>query len=278
MGWLFGSKKPKETPEPKQDAVPELARTQLSYRGASLQGIGARSEQQDAFDFVNIFDVTLIQEQGILAIVADGMGGMEGGAFAAQTAVACVRDAFLDMDRESSVPEQLEAALRNADEVIYHGLLGAGGSTAVVGMVYQEKFWFACVGDSYLYLKRGSSLIRLNRPQNVEHDLYLESIRQGNVSREAAEASGEREAVSQFLGMGELTDTDSAVRPLRLQDGDVLLLCSDGVAGVMTEEDILFALARPVPQEMCADLERTILQKKRKYQDNYTALIIQCTY
>ncbi|MCR5718427.1 MAG: serine/threonine-protein phosphatase [Oscillospiraceae bacterium] len=265
MGWLFRHKKQNSAQEPASQAY---------CCCAGLQGIGSRPEQQDAFAFGSL-DKTPLHD-GVFAVVADGMGGMEGGAYAGQTAVACLRDAFLETNGNVPVPELLEAAMRNADEVIYHGLLGMGGSTAVAAAVVQKQLWFAGVGDSFLYLRRNEELFRLNRAQNVAHDRYLESIRRGEVSRTAAEASSEPAALSQFLGIGGLTDIDISYQPFPLQDGDVLLLCSDGVAGVLTEEKLLSVLNGTDPQEMCNALERRICDEKHPYQDNYTAIILQC--
>ena len=251
---------------------------QMSYRGANLQGIGSRSEQQDAFAFVNLLDVRRIQEHGLLAIAADGMGGMQGGAFAAQTAIACIRAAFQDMDMSENIPEQLMQGFHTADDRIFQELHGLGGSTAVACIFYHEKLWFASVGDSCLFLKRGTDLLRINREQNILHEQYWDALQSSQLFIDTDPDDREAQAVSQFLGMGGLSEIDAFYRPLSLQNGDILLLCSDGVEGVLSEEDILFALARSTPQEMCSDLEQMILQKNKRYQDNYTALIVQCIY
>ena len=274
MNWFHWKRK--EPPPPEPAFTP--AERCLSYRGANLQGIGARAEQQDAFAFVNLLDVTSIREQGILAVVADGMGGMEGGAYAGQTAVQHIREAFQAMDRTVSFYGQLANAFQEASRVIFGKLRGTGGTTAVACVIYDEKLWFASVGDSFLYLKRGGELYRLNSEQTILHEQYLDAIREHNVRSGAVEPDEESRSVSGFLGMGHIPDIDGFRRPFPLEDGDLLLLCSDGVAGVLTEEDLMFALAHPLPQEMCMDLERMILAKKRRYQDNYTALLLQCIY
>lgn len=272
MGW-FQFKKKAPPPEHEAPAAPCM-----SYRGANLQGIGSRSEQQDAFAFVNLLDVRRIREQGLLAVAADGMGGMQGGAFASETAVSCIRSGFQNMDLTGSIPEQLMQSFHEADSAIFRKLHGTGGSTAVACLFYQEKLWFASVGDSCLFLKRGIHLYRLNREQNILHDSYREALQNSQLYTDTDPEDREAQAVSQFLGMGELEEIDGFLRPLPLQNGDILMLCSDGVEGVLSEEDILFALARSTPQEMCGDLEKMILQKNKTYQDNYTALIVQCTY
>ena len=73
-----------------------------------------------------------------------------------------------------------------------------------------------------------------------------------------------------------LDDVDFLRKPFQLQDKDVLVLCSDGVSGVLTGEEILYCLQKTTSQEMCEEMERGILAANRAYQDNYTALVIQC--
>lgn len=277
MSWFHRKRKP-DPPPPQPEAPYIPPQPCLSYRGANLQGIGSRSEQQDAFAFVNLLDVTCIREQGLLAIVADGMGGMEGGAFASQTAVSCLMQGFQGMDRTESFYYQLCDSLQSADNAVYQKLRGTGGSTAVVCILFQEQLWYASVGDSFLFLRRGGELYRLNSEQNVLHERWQAAIRRGQLCADAAEKDRESQAVSCFLGMGGLGEIDGFIRPLDLQDGDILLLCSDGVAGVLSEEDLQFALSRSTPQEMCADLDRMIQSRQEPYQDNYTALMIQCMY
>ena len=271
-----------QLPAPAQNIQPEqpllMPKRRMSYRGGNLQGIGSRSYQEDSFTFVNLLDVTKIREMGLFAVVADGMGGMQGGSFASQTVINTMKEAFQNMDRAGDLPEQLEHAIYAADENVFRELHGKGGSTVVAAMLYDEKLYYAGVGDSYFFLKRGNALYRINREQNVMHSVFLDTIRQGSVDPSAGEANEEKQALSQFVGMGEIIDVDQLYHPFPLMDGDILLLCSDGVGGVLTEEDILFALAHPSPQDMCTALDQSVQRANRTYQDNYTALVIQCSY
>lgn len=266
---------PPREPDFEQESVRRL----LSYQVANLQGLGTCEAQEDAFAFTNVLDVTLIREKGLLAIVADGMGGMKDGRLASETVVSSIRRDFGGFDYLSDIASQLCGSLHRANEKTFSLLKGEGGSTAVVCLIYQESLYFASVGDSYLYLKRNGQLFRLNRPQNVLHDIYLQSIRSGTMNPEAAEQNPEKAALSQFLGIDMLEDIDFLRRPLPLMNGDVLLLCSDGIAGVLTEEQIYDGLMKLTPENMCSALEQMVCQASvGQYQDNYTALVIQCGY
>ena len=265
-----------ESADARVPGSPQIMR--LSYRGANLQGIGSRSAQEDYFTFANLFDVRMILERGLLAVVADGMGGMSDGRFAAETAVNTVRAAFRDLDLEGDIPGQLSETAQTASMNVFRELDGCGGCTLAVCVIYEERLYMLSVGDSFVYLRREGQLYRLNREQNIQHSLYLEALRRGSTDRAAAENDPERAALSQFIGMGELDDIDIFVKPLPLRDGDVLMICSDGVGGVLDEEEILAALGMSAPEVMCAALEQGIISKARPAQDNYTALVIKCSY
>ena len=78
----------------------------LGYRVANLQGVGARTRQEDSFTVANAFDVVKIRDEGLLFAVFDGMGGMKDGKLASETAVSSMRDSFKAMDREGILPHR----------------------------------------------------------------------------------------------------------------------------------------------------------------------------
>lgn len=250
----------------------------LSYQVANLQGIGSRERQEDSFTVVNAFDVTKIREKGLLFVVCDGMGGMKEGKLASETAVASIRNSFILMDRNLDIAGQFRESVFLAADAVQEKLAGDGGSTIVAGIIFDEKLYYASVGDSYLYLWRKDSLYRLNREQNVCNELYLESIRSGIMNPREAEESEEAAALTQFLGMRGFCDVDCSVKPLPLQEGDVLLACSDGIGDVMDELEIWSTLNFTNTQAMCRQLEQGILAHAEKNQDNYTALVVKCMY
>ena len=270
---LFSKKRKKEKVPP----AAHTGHTRLSYQAANLQGLGMREQQEDAFAFVNVTDVSMIRERGLLAVVADGMGGMEDGALASRTAIDSLRLSFDEMEPRHGLAGQLYESVRQANSQVFQALDGNGGSTVVACLLYEGQLYFASVGDSFLYLMREGRLTRLNREQNILHTRYLEAIRSGNVSAEM-EPEPEDAALSQFLGMPGLDEIDGFLRPLSLKDGDVLLLCTDGVGGVLAEGTILSCLQKASSDAMCVALEDAVMQAERQNQDNYTALVIRCAY
>lgn len=278
---LFRKKEKKK--EIEEESLQTLApnpprRRLLSYQIANLQGVGARERQEDSFTIANAFDVTLIKEKGLLFVVCDGMGGMKDGKVASETAIASMRASFTEMDRQADLAVQLKNSVYRAANEVEARLGGDGGSTIVAGIIYQEKLYYASVGDSFFYLKRNNQLYRLNREHNLCNQLYLESIRSGTMDPREGEESPEAVALTQFLGMTGMDDVDCSVRPLPLKADDVLLACSDGVGGVLDEQEVLAALSQNEATQMCTCMEQGILAHARRNQDNYTALVVKCMY
>lgn len=250
----------------------------LTYQVANLQEIGSRERQEDSFAVANAFDVTKIREKGLLFVVCDGMGGMRDGKVASETAVASIRQSFADMDRSADLAWQFKESVYQAANEVERRLEGDGGSTLVAGILFQEKLYYVSVGDSFLYLKRGEQLYRLNREHNVCSRTHLENIRAGKMDPMEGRESGESAALTQFLGMRGMSDVDCSVRPLPVRDGDVFLACTDGVGGVLDEEELLGALRLNSPQAMCQQMKQRIIAHEKKNQDNYTALVVKCCY
>ena len=250
----------------------------LSYRGAQLQQIGTRANQEDSFAFVNISDVTLMRKRGLLAVVADGMGGMKDGKIASEAAIASIKEDFENLDPALDIPAQLRDSMIKANNIVFGELNAQGGSTGVVCVFYNEHLYYTSVGDSYLILKRGDTLYHLNRKQNMFTRVCLQQIREGSVDVTPARTHEEKAALTCFLGMRELRDIDYVLRPIPLMEGDVILLCSDGVGGVLNEDQLKECLSAPVPELMCRMMHEGIEAAGRRYQDNYTALVVQCVY
>lgn len=250
----------------------------LSYRGAQLQQIGTRSYQEDSFAFVNISDVTLMRTRGLLAVVADGMGGMKDGKVASEAAISRIKAEFERMDVSADIPTQLQNYMVMANDEIFGTLNAQGGSTGIICVFYNESLYYSSVGDSYLILKRGDSIYHLNRKQNMFTRVCLQQIREGSVDCTPAKTHPEKAALTCFLGMRELRDVDCTLRPIPLMDGDVILLCSDGVGGVLDEAQLKGCLSAPTPEQMCRMMHEGVEAAGRRFQDNYTALVVQCEY
>ena len=146
----------------------------------------------------------------------------------------------------------------------------------VAAVIYEDKLYFASVGDSFAYLFRNRQLVRLNSSHNLINEEHACTIRNESLDPLPGKSIKQGEALTQFLGMRDQGETDYNIKPLKLKPGDVVMLCSDGVAGVLSEACMSECLSYGRPVDMCASLEEEVKKANRKYQDNYTALLVQC--
>ena len=231
---------------------------------ANLQGIGSRQEQQDSFG-ISRFD--RYEEDGLLVILCDGMGGMaEGQKIAADTASELM-NAF-PWENDKDIP----AWINWRSGKVYQQFRGHGGTTLVAALLRKNALSFWCVGDSDLFLLRSGSLYSLNMRQEFKNDLVLRAI-EGAFPIEEAFADVQGGALSEYIGK-ENVRCDYTRIPFLLQADDVLLVCSDGVSDTLTLRQIRDILALP-PQVCCEQLEKAILDAGKPNQDNYTAVVLK---
>ncbi len=273
---LFSWRKRKEEAQPLPPPPAEQEAGPLGFRGAILQEQGSRERQEDSVDMRNLQDVRMLRKMGLFAVVADGMGGMRDGKHASELAVNHLCASFSQEAPLEDPAGWLKEKIFQASGQIYQDLEGNGGSTVVACLIHQEKLWFASVGDSYLFLLRDGELNQLNHLQNLRQQEFLHSIQMGSADPEAGRFHPEAEALTGFLGMQDLTQPDSLKAPMPLKPGDVLLLCSDGVGGALDETELLYCLRQGKPVDICGAIRQRVIHKAIPYQDNYTALVIQC--
>lgn len=267
MAWFKKRIKRNKTVSPETES-------RLRYRVENIQGIGTRTRQEDSFTLVNALDEQLYNDYGLMFAVCDGMGGMKDGKIASETAINSFRKFFAEMDRRGKIALQLKESVFFASNEVESLLDGDGGSTAVIGIIFHEQLYFASVGDSYFYLMRDGKLYRLNTEHNICRQRYLENIRDGVFNPAGCREDPEAAALTQFLGMIGFSEIDCSVRPMFLQKGDILLACSDGVGGVLDEQELINILSGS--EKICRQIEQRIAEYAKPNQDNYTALIIRC--
>ena len=272
---LFSRRKASAIPKT-VSVAPIDENAQFAILAVGFQGIGKRSNQEDSYAIINGNDVVAAQEKGLLAVVADGMGGMASGDVASSLVIHKFCDAFDDLIQSESLTDQLFQAVMDANDAVFSRLEGSGGSTLIACLIRNGGLYYASVGDSGLFLLRDGKLSRLNRPQNCLNKAYLETVSAGSVDPKPARSSPEQKALSQFVGMHQMDDMDILLRPLKMLPGDTLLICSDGVTDALDEEAITGCLNRGKPKAACELLEAGILRKNRAHQDNYTGIVIQC--
>ena len=134
------------------------------------------------------------------------------------------------------------------------------------------------MGDSSIFLLRNGQLCRLNRYQNGLNQEYMKTIRAGTMNPRAARNYDQCDALTHFVGMHGLDDMDFNRNPIPLKAHDVLLVCSDGISGYMSEQALKDSLTGGSTRDMCSRLEENIKAEMSEYQDNYTAVAVRCLY
>lgn len=271
-----------DTPENKAETKPARGHP-VSLDGDRLiignaQDIGRRQEQQDAFGFSDTESASA-KKQGLLAVVADGMGGMAHGSEAGRNAVHTFLNAFAAQDHSEDIPAGLYGALMQAQSAVRGLAASTGmqeniGTTLIATVVHQGMLYWISVGDSHIYLMRNQRLVQLNADHNYHLDLLRERAA-GLVNCEDIESDPDRHALTSFLGIEELDHIDRNIRPFPLQNDDRILLCSDGLYGVLSESEIMNTL-KDDPQDACESLIAQTIGKDFEQQDNVTAVAIVC--
>lgn len=231
----------------------------------SAQHVGSRKDQQDAYGSCDL------GQGGWIAVIADGMGGLEHGDAASSTAVQTVLQICRTAAAPASAPDLLLHAVHAANEAVKAaaqrlGSPGDIGTTIVVTCVKESELFWAAVGDSALFLFRENALTQLNTAH----------VYANRLSGEQALTHPDRESLTSYLGIESLTEVDRNVQPFRLQAGDRLLLMSDGIFKVLNTTEIC-GVIRGNAQQISDDLVHETIAKGAQYQDNATVLTLSMT-
>lgn len=239
--------------------------------GASTHVGRVRSENQDAY---GCFPEQATNGHGDrLFIVADGMGGHAGGKEASRIAIHEVPGAFFDA-RGQSAHDRLRAAFRLANERIYdkaHSEEGFErmGTTCTALAVIEGSICIAHVGDTRAYRVANEGIEQLTN----DHTLVEEMRREGVITADEARVHPRRNTLTRALGVEQALDVD-VYDVGTLTPNERYVLCSDGLAGVTSEELKQMVLASD-PQAATEKL--VALANERGGHDNVTVVIIHVT-
>lgn len=211
--------------------------------------------------------------RGVVIAVSDGMGGAEAG----EVASALVLQTLEESLAESKAPtdEALRAAVERANRTVYEAARDPShkgmGATLTAVMLRGEHAYIAAVGDSRAYLKRGTRFRRMTRDQS-----YVQVLMDAGVldSQEAAR-SPLKNVVLQ--SMGQKPDVQVALGRLALFRGDRLLICSDGLTGHVTDDEIAAEFARPGAGVDAIVKTLVDMALARGGEDNITVVVAELT-
>lgn len=198
-----------------------------------------------------------VEGDGMVLGVCDGMGGAAAGEVASQMAVDLIHEQLSTggaMSSRDDLARRLVLAIEYAGARIFQEARAdrsrrGMGTTATIAALRDSRLFVGQVGDSRAYLLRGGKLVQLTRDQSLVNQL----IEAGQLTEEEAETFEHNNIILQALGTAETVQVDLTFCDVRR--GDVLLMCSDGLSGMIRSDDILDVLTRtPEPIDACREL------------------------
>jgi serine/threonine protein phosphatase PrpC len=254
-----------------QAAIPTAAtQPQFLVQAALRTDVGrVRAENQDFGVFTTTESDGDSVPGGQLFLVADGMGGHRGGATASRLAAETVKAQYLGSETEN-VAEALHEALLRANKRIYSeaqanpDLRGMGTTTSALALRGNQA-WFAHVGDSRIYLVRSGEIRQLTD----DHSLVASMVREGLLTPKEAENHPRRNVLQRSMGVSE--DVEIDVRgPFEVQHADVYIICSDGLHGLVKEDEMKEVARLDVDRAADEYLKRSL---ERGAPDNVTVIV-----
>jgi PPM family protein phosphatase len=224
-------------------------------------------------------DIGLVRENNedvivtsdLLALVADGMGGHPGGEIAAQSAAGLVHAAFTGQS-----VDELEAAVRSANWAIRDraatdpGLEGMGTTICAAGLLEDGRLGIVNVGDSRAYLWHEGALTQLTR----DHSVTAELVQRGELAAQDAPGHPHHGVLTRALGVGPMVDIDTRI--LAVEEGDCVIICSDGLFNELSDPQMANLIAAAGDTGTVADnlIDQAI---GRGARDNVSVVVAEVT-
>jgi serine/threonine protein phosphatase PrpC len=217
----------------------------------------------------------VLGEWGSAFGVCDGMGGAAAGEIASQLAVDIIYEKLVQGDpprEHDDLARRLVRAVEEAGARIFNEARAdrtrrGMGTTATIAALMDSRLFVAQVGDSRAYILRGSRLVQVSRDQSLVNQL----IEAGQLTEEEAETFEHNNIILQALGTAETVQVDLTY--VDLEQGDRLLLCSDGLSGMVRGDELKeVLLACQDPLEACREL--TDRANRAGGHDNITVIVV----
>ncbi|MDQ6644280.1 MAG: Stp1/IreP family PP2C-type Ser/Thr phosphatase, partial [Chloroflexota bacterium] len=244
---------------------------QLRLEVAQLTDVGRKREHnEDNMAYVIPKDPQVMAKKGALFIVADGMGGHAAGEVASEIAVDTVSNVYYQDDSDDAATSLLHA-IKRANALIHQraaeNMLRSGmGTTCVAAVLRGNMAYIANVGDSRAYLVRNGQVKQVSQ----DHSWVAEQVRAGLLTEDQARTHAQRNVITRCLGTQ--ADVEIDVFPEQLEDKDALVLCTDGLSGLVSDDEIRRIVGQSIPQDSVYHLVQRA--NENGGPDNITAIVI----
>lgn len=242
----------------------------MEYEIGSANHLGNRNSNQDRFAVVET-------QEGILLALADGMGGHAGGEIAAQMLVDIARASYLNVMRPLAQPGRFLAEIirQTHDRLLKlaaeRNLSDIPGTTGVLCLIQRGQMEWVHVGDSRLYLFRdGVPVFR-----TIDHSYVEQLYKQGVISRAEQDSHPRRNHLTQCIGCLPQQPEADIGRGKPLREGDIILLCSDGLWSALDDAQLGALLEGPTLDDILERMAQRAEQNSYPHSDNISVVAIR---
>ncbi len=230
-----------------------------------------RETNEDSVKYFRPTDLAELARKGVLAIVADGMGGHSAGEVASGIATDVIKNVYYETGEDAT--EALKSAFREANHEIHQASLAdkakeGMGTTCAALAIHSGLAHCAYVGDTRLYLIRGGEIYGMTE----DHSAVMEMVHMGILTLEQARDHEDKNVILRALGSQPEVEVSVWSEPFPIREGDKFLLCSDGLSDLVTNDDIKQAVLAGNSHSSSETL--IALAKERGGYDNVTVGIL----
>jgi protein phosphatase len=235
---------------------------------------GARQYQEDSLY------VAQPAQRPWLGVVADGMGGHQGGDVASDEGIKAIEQYF-SKNHSKSLP--MQDVLVNAVTKGHHAVLQAAkrlqhtgnmGATVSAIIIDGATLYWSSAGDSRIYLCRGGKIEQLSRDFTLGMDLEG-AVLAGEITEEERQSHPQKDALTSFMGTDNWREHHGS---RHLRNNDIVIVCTDGIYGTVGNEGIIKACVQgsnKYSYQIGSEIKKRVTKSAKKNQDNYTAIIVK---
>jgi PPM family protein phosphatase len=231
-----------------------------------------REKNEDSYNIIDDYNGSLI-----IFIIADGMGGHNSGGLASKMAVDTASKYIRKTSRNMNSEENITPAIKNIIDGTNSNVFAnsrkkienAGmGTTFIITVVFNNKLYIGHVGDSRVYLIRNNEIIRVT----TDHSYVEELVKIGSLTREEAESHPRKNVITKALGCEKTLEAD--IYSCDIKKNDCLILCTDGLTNMVSEQEIKGAVLNSKTPENACDI---LISKANENggRDNITVIVIK---
>ena len=240
---------------------------------------GTRKYQQDSIVAMDSKPLNDLNSKKCIAVLCDGMGGMEGGELASAATAKTLYLDYCQMNPQN-IPSFFVNEVKKLDDIVCNlrdsnNRVMDSGITLVCAVIEDGLLYWVSVGDSRIYILRNNEMVQITTDHNY-YSVLKNRVKQGLISQADAENDPRKEALISYIGIGKDSEIGFNEKAIRLENGDMILLCSDGLFKTLSEAEIAsIAFNYRNNAEIAAEkLTDAAIQKKRRGQDNTSVALI----